>query len=287
MNIIFGSIIVIVGVLGGYSIEEGRIAALYQPAELVIIGGAGLGAFLISNPRRILKKCLLAAGKMLRGSRYTKEFYAETLALLYAILMKIRKEGMMGIESDIDAPYDSPVFEKFPRVLADKRTVEFIRDYFLIMVSGNMNAYEIENLIDIDLESAAHSANKPVEALTYLAESLPAFGIVAAVMGVVITMASIGGPQDELGRKIAAALVGTFLGILLAYGFLGPASKLLQNIAEDEEQFFTCIKTGIIAHLNGYPVRMVIEFARVSISPDIRPASAELDKYVQSFSKKN
>jgi len=202
------------------------------------------------------------------------------LSLIYAILLKIRKEGMMGIESDVDDPYQSPIFGRFPRVLAQKRIVDFICDYFLIMTSGVMNVFEIENLMDVDLEASAHSANKPHEAISYLSESLPAFGIVAAVMGVVITMGAIGGPQDELGRKIAAALVGTFLGILLAYGFLGPSAKYLQSLAEEEEQFFTCIKTCIIAHLNGYPAKMAIEFARVSISPDIRPTSAELEKLI-------
>lgn len=281
MNFILGSIIVIGCILGGYSMEDGHILALYQPAELVIIGGAGLGAFVISNPFSTLKKCMHGVGELFKGSRYGREMYTETLSLLYTLLLKIRKEGMMGIESDADNPYSSPLFARFPKVLSDQRTIEFICDYFLIMTSGIMNTFEIENLIDVDLEASAHAARKPHEAISFLSDALPAFGIVAAVMGVVITMGAIGGPQQELGHKIAAALVGTFLGILLAYGFLGPASKFLQSIAEDEEQFFTCIKTCIIAHLNGYPAKMAIEFARVSITPDIRPSSSELEKLIQ------
>lgn len=257
MNIILGALLVLGCILGGYLMEDGHILALYQPAELIIIGGAGLGAFIISNPGRTLKKCLHGMGELFKGSQYNHELYTETLALLYAILVKIRKEGMMGIESDVDDPYNSPLFKRFSKALADKRTIDFICDYFLIMTSGVMNTFEIENLIDVDLESSAHAAKKPHEAISFLSDSLPAFGIVAA------------------------ALVGTFLGILLAYGFLGPISKFLQSIAEDEEQFFTCIKTCIIAHLNGYPAKMAIEFARVSISPDIRPSSSELEKLIQ------
>lgn len=281
MNFILGAILVVGCILGGYLMEDGHILALYQPAELLIIGGAAFGAFVISNPGSTLKKCLHGVAELFKGSMYSRELYTETLSLLYAILLKIRKEGMMGIESDVDDPYRSPLFSRFPKVLAQKRIVDFISDYFLIMTSGIMNVFEIENLMDVDLEASAHAANKPHEAISFLSESLPAFGIVAAVMGVVITMGAIGGPQSELGHKIAAALVGTFLGILMAYGFLGPAAKYLQSIAEDEEMFFTCIKTGIIAHLNGYPAKMAIEFARVSISPDIRPSSSELEQLIQ------
>jgi len=281
MNAIVGAIIVVGCILGGYVLEEGHILALYQPAELLIIGGSALGAFIISNPGRTLKQCLHGIIEIFKGSQYSREHYTETLSVLYAILLKIRKEGMMGIEADVEDPNNSQLFRRFPKVLAHQRTTGFICDYFLIMTSGIMNVFEIENLMDVDLEASAHAANKPHEALSFLSESLPAFGIVAAVMGVVITMGAIGGPQDVLGHKIAAALVGTFLGILLAYGFLGPAAKFLQSIAEDEEQFFTCIKTGIIAHLNGYPAKMAIEFARVSIAPDIRPSSVELERLIQ------
>lgn len=274
---------IIIGcILGGYVWEEGKILALVQPAELVIIGGSALGAFIISNSVHTLKKCLHGLGELFTGSKYNRALYTETLSLLYAILQKVRKEGMMGIESDVDDPYRSPVFARFPKVLAHKRIVDFIRDYFLIMTSGVMNVYEIENLIEVDMEASAHAARKPHQALTFLSDSLPAFGIVAAVMGVVVTMGAIGGPPEVLGHKVAAALVGTFLGILLSYGFLGPAAKYMEGIAEDEEQYFTCIKTCIIAHLNGYPAKMAIEFARVSIAPDIRPSSTELDQLLQS-----
>lgn len=281
MNLILGILIVVACIAGGYTMEGGHLAALYQPAEFVIIAGAALGAFITSNPLRVVKKCVHGLGKMLKGSPYDRDAYAEVLALIYAILLKIRKEGMMAIEMDVEEPEKSAVFGRYPAVASNRRTTEFICDYFRLMVSGIMNAYEIENLLDIDLEASSHAAHKPSAAMQFLSDSLPAFGIIAAVMGVVITMAAIGGPQAEVGHKIAAALVGTFLGILLAYGFLGPVSKLLQNIAEDEEQFFACIKTCIVAYLNGYPPKMVIEFGRMSIAPDLRPSTRELEDYVQ------
>lgn len=281
MNLIFGVVVVIGCIAGGYIWEGGHLIALFQPAEFLIIGGAGLGAFLISNSGRTLKECLHSLPRILKGSKYDPAFYMDALALMYALLVKIRKDGMMSIEFDVEDPENSTIFARYPSVAADNRTRDFICDYFRIMVTGNMNSFEIENLMDIDLETASHSAKKPADAFTHLSESLPAFGIVAAVMGVVITMAFIGGPPAELGHKVAAALVGTFLGILLAYGFVGPVAKLLQNVAEEEEQFFICIKTCIVAYLNGYPPKTVIEFGRMAMAPDIRPSCRDLEDYCQ------
>lgn len=279
MNLFFGVVVVLGCIAGGFIWEGGHLMALFQPAEFLIIGGAGLGAFLISNPARTLRECLHSLPWLLRGARYDPAFYKDALALMYTLLVRIRKDGMMSIEFDVEYPAKSTVFGKYPSVAADVRTRDFICDYFRIMASGNMNSFEIESLMDVDLETAGHSARKPAEAFTHLSESLPAFGIVAAVMGVVITMAFIGGPPAELGHKVAAALVGTFLGILLAYGFMGPIARLLQNIAEEEAQFFLCLKTCIVAYLNGYPPKTVIEFGRMSMAPDIRPSCRDLEDY--------
>jgi len=283
MNLILGTIIVFACVLGGYAMEDGHILALYQPAELIIIGGAGLGALVIANSGRTLKKCLHGVQALFKDPKYEQSLYLELMGLMYTLLVKIRKEGLMSLEADVDDPQQSAIFRKFPRMLADARAMEFICDYFRLMVSGIVNTFEIENLIDVDLETAAHVAKKPSEAMLFVSESLPAFGIVAAVMGVVVTMGAIGGPLAELGHKVAAALVGTFLGILLSYGVLGPAARMLQNIAEEEEQFFQCIKSCIIAHLNGYPAKVVIEFARVSIAPDIRPTALEVEALLRQI----
>lgn len=279
MNLVGGVLIVIGCLIGGYTWAGGHLLALFQPAELLIIGGAGLGAFLISNPGRALRECLHSLPILFKGSPYNKSYHMEGLALMYTLLAKVRKDGLMSIEVDVEDPETSGVFKKFPALVSNTRVLHFVCDYFRIIVSGNMNSYEIENLIDIDLEASSHAARKPSEVLTHLAESLPAFGIIAAVMGVVVTMSFIGGPPAELGHKIGAALVGTFLGILMAYGFVGPAAKLLQNIAEEEEQFFVCMKTCIVAYLNGYPPKTVIEFGRMTISPDIRPSFREVEEY--------
>jgi chemotaxis protein MotA len=279
MNLIFGILVVIGCLAGGYIWEGGHPMALFQPAELLIIGGAGIGAFLISNPGRTLRECFHSLPRALKGSHYDLAYHMDALALMYTLLAKVRKDGMISIEIDVEELGNSSVFSKYPKITSDVRARDFICDYFRIIVTGNMNSYEIENLMDLDLDTASHSARKPAEAFTYLAESLPAFGIVAAVMGVVITMAFIGGPPEELGHKVAAALVGTFLGILLAYGFLGPIAKLLQNLAEEEEQFFACLKTCIVAYLNGYPPKTVIEFGRMAMAPDIRPSFREVENY--------
>ncbi len=282
MNLFLGFLIVIGCVLGGFTMEGGHVAALIQPAELVIIAGAALGVFIVSNPMHVLKQCVISIARMLKGSIYGKETYKEVLSLLYSLLLKIRKDGLMTIESDVESPTESAIFSQHPSIAVNARVTEFICDYFRIILTGNMNSYELENMMDVDIETSNQTSRTPAEAITHLAEALPAFGIVAAVMGVVITMAAVGGPPDVLGHKIAAALVGTFLGILLAYGFLGPASRLLHNLAEEEEQVFTCIKTCIVAYLNGYPPKMVLEFGRVSIPPPLRPSANELDDYFRS-----
>ncbi|OIQ88228.1 motility protein A [mine drainage metagenome] len=282
MNLLLGLLIVIGSVLGGFSIKGGHVAALIQPAELLIIAGAAIGAFVISNPAYKLKECIHAVANIFKGSIYGKEAYKEMLSLLYALLLKIRKNGMLTVESDIENPDESAIFIIHPKIMHNRRVKEFICDHFRIIMTGNMNSYELENLMDVDMEASNHTTRSPAEAIGYLSEALPAFGIIAAVMGVVITMAAVGGPLEVLGEKIAAALVGTFLGILIAYGFLGPASRLLHNLAEEEEQFFICIKTCIIAYLNGYPPKVALEFGRVSIPPPMRPVANELEKYILS-----
>lgn len=282
MNLLLGLLIVISRVLGGFAMEGGQVAALIQPAELLIIAGAAFGVFIISNPMHMVKECMHSVMRMLKGSIYSKEAYKEVLSLLYSLLLKIRKDGLMTIEMDVESPKESAIFARHPAIASNARITEFICDYFRIIVTGNMNSYELENMMDVDMEASSHSAKSPAEAINYLSEALPAFGIVAAVMGVVITMAAVGGPPEMLGHKIAAALVGTFLGILLAYGFFGPASRLLHNLAEEEAQFYICIRTCIIAYLNGYPPKMVLEFGRVSIPPPLRPSFNELEDYFKS-----
>ena len=222
MFVIVGYLVVVVSVVGGYALAGGHVAALLQPLELLMIGGGALGAFIVSNPAKVLKATFAAMPGALKGSKYTKTRYMQLMAMLYDVLSKARKEGLMSIENDVDAPEDSPLFASYPELTVDHHLMEFITDYLRMMVSGNLNALEIENLMDNEIETHHHEAMIPPHAIQKVADGLPAFGIVAAVMGVVHTMGSVGMPPSELGEMIAHALVGTFLGILLAYGFVAP-----------------------------------------------------------------
>ena len=285
MNLIIGSVIVLASILGGYVLEHGHLAALFQPVELLIIGGAGFGAFYISHPMSIIKKTFGGVTTLLKGSSYDKARYMELLALMYALFGKIRKDGLIALEADVDDPEKSPVFANYPGVLADHHALDFICDYFRMMVGGSMNAFEIENLMDVELETHHQEAHKPIAAIQGMADALPAFGIVAAVLGVVITMGAISGPPEELGHKIGAALVGTMLGILLSYGFVNPIATALNYRMDDEAKFYLCIKTCIIAYLNGYAPQVAVEFCRKVLFSEMRPGFLELEEHVKQKKK--
>lgn len=281
MNLILGAVIVLGCVIGGYALEHGHIAALMQPVELLIIGGATFGAFMIAHPMSVVKKSLGAITSLFKGSPYNKARYMELLALMYALFSKIRKDGLIAMEADIEDPHNSAIFNQYPGIVADHHVLEFICDYFRLMVGGSMNAFEIENLMDIELESHHQEIHKPIAAIQGASDSLPAMGIVAAVLGVVITMSAIGGPPEELGHKVGAALVGTMLGILLSYGFVGPIATSLNHQAEDEAKFYVCIKTCILAYLNGYAPQVAVEFGRKVLFAEIRPGFLELEEHVK------
>ncbi len=231
MLVIVGYIVVVVSVFGGFALAGGHMAALFQPVELLMIGGGAGGAFLVGNNSKAVKATLKALPTVLKGSKYTRALYMDMMALLYELLTKIRKEGLMSVEADVDSPENSPLFTKYPTIMADHHIVEFLTDYLRLMVSGSMNAFEIENLMDNEIETHHHEGEVPAHVIAKLGDGMPAFGIVAAVMGVVHTMESVGLPPAELGILIAHALVGTFLGILLAYGFVGPLASLLEQKA--------------------------------------------------------
>ena len=277
MLVIVGYLIVIASVFGGFVIAGGHLASLLQPVELLMIGGAALGAFLVGNTAKVIKATLKALPSMLKGSRYDKALYLETLALLFDILAKVRKEGLMSIEGDVDEPEKSPIFGKYPKVTSDHHVVEFLTDYLRLMVGGNLNAFEIENLMDNEIETHHHEGEVPVHAIAKMGDAMPAFGIVAAVMGVVHTMASVGIPPAELGILIANALVGTFLGILLSYGFVGPLSTLLEHKLHESTKMYQCIKVTLLASLNGYAPQVAVEFGRKVLYSTERPTFAELE----------
>jgi chemotaxis protein MotA len=246
-----------------------------------MIGGAALGAFIVGTPWKTTRAVLAALPGCLRGSRYDKALYMELMTLLYELLNKVRKEGMMSIERDVEAPVESAIFAQYPLVLNDHHLVEFMTDYLRLMVSGNMNAFEIENLMDEEIDTHHHEAEVPSHSIQKVADGLPAFGIVAAVMGVVHTMESVGLPPAELGKLIAQALVGTFLGILLAYGIVGPLATLLEQQAKESTKVLTCIKVTLLAALNGYAPSVAIEFGRKVLFSTERPSFLELESHVK------
>ncbi|MBU0592264.1 MAG: flagellar motor stator protein MotA [Gammaproteobacteria bacterium] len=281
MLVIVGYIVILASIFGGFAMAGGHLASLWQPVEVIMIGGGALGAMLVGSGPKVLKATLKALPSIFKGSKYTKSLYMELLALLFELLAKVRKEGLMSIESDVEDPHASPIFSKYPTISHDHHVVEFITDYLRLMVGGNLNAMEIENLMDNEIETHHQEGHIPVSAVAKLGDGLPAFGIVAAVMGVVHTMESVGIPPSELGMLIAAALVGTFLGILLAYGFVGPVSTLLENKLQESSKVFECVKVTLLASLNGYAPQVAVEFGRKVLYSTERPSFLELEEHVK------
>jgi chemotaxis protein MotA len=284
--VIIGYIAVLFSVFGGFAIAGGHLHSLLQPVELLMIAGAAAGAFLVGNNGKAIKATLKALPTVFKGSRYTKALYMELMAMLFEILTKARKEGLMSIEGDIEEPHDSPIFSKYPSVLSDHHLIEFMTDYLRLMVSGNMDAFQIENLMDNEIETHHHEGEVPVHVIAKAGDAMPAFGIVAAVMGVVHTMASVGIPPAELGILIGNALVGTFLGILLAYGFVGPLATLLEHKLDESTKIYQCVKVTLLASLNGYAPALSIEFGRKVLFSTERPSFLELEEHIKQSKAK-
>ena len=268
-------------VFGGFAMGGGHLAALFQPLELVMIGGAAIGAFLVGNNGKAIKSTIKAIPTLFKGSKFNRALYMDLMSLLFEILTKVRKEGLMSIEGDVEKPEESPIFGKYPSILSDHHVVEFITDYLRLMVSGNMDAFQIENLMDNEIDTHHAESEVPVHCIAKLGDGLPAFGIVAAVMGVVHTMESVGIPPAELGILIAHALVGTFLGILLAYGFVGPLSGLLEQKLHESSKIYQCIKVTLLASLNGYAPALAVEFGRKVLFSTERPSFSELEEHIK------
>lgn len=282
MTLIFGSILVLVCVGGGYVLSHGQLAALWQPYEVLIIGGAALGAFIIANPVHTIKEVFRGSLRLMTGSPFNRAFYMDLLSLLYELFDKSRKQGVMAIEVDVDNPGESPIFTRYPAVMKQEALTSFITDYMRIISSGNMAAHELEGLMDQEIETRLAEVEEPAHAVTKVADALPGFGIVAAVLGIVITMGSLGGPPSEIGAHVAAALVGTFLGILLAYGFVGPAATAMEHQAQGEIKAFLCAKSAILATVSGQAPQMAIEFGRKALQFEKRPNFQELNDHVRA-----
>ncbi|MCB1939625.1 MAG: flagellar motor stator protein MotA, partial [Rhodocyclaceae bacterium] len=269
MFLIIGYVIVLAASLGTYAVH-GSLAALWVPTEYIAIVGLMIGGFVASNGIKAIKSTVGALPSVLKGSAYNKAFYVDVLALMYELLSKVRKEGLMSIEGDIENAEGSPIFSKYPNFLADHHAVEFLTDYLRMMVGGNLNAFEIENLMDMEIETHHTEAHGPAHVMSKVADSVPAFGIVVAVMGVVNVMGSVGQPPAVLGKMIGGALVGTFLGILLAYGFVGPLASAMKSTQEANSKYFACLKAGILAHVQGNAPAVSVEFARKTLMSTVR-----------------
>jgi chemotaxis protein MotA len=283
MFVIIGWVFALVCVFGVFIGHGGNISVILKalPWEMAAIGGATVGAFLANNQMKVIKATLKGLGACFKGSKYSKARYMELMALLFDILQKARKEGLMAIESDVENPHESALFKKYPTVGSDHHVVEFITDYLRMMVSGNLNAHEIESIMDSEIETHHHEEHAAVAAIQRVAGGLPAFGIVAAVLGVVNTMGSVGQPPAVLGGMIGSALVGTFLGILLAYAFAEPLAGLLEQKNEEGSKELQCIKTVLLASMQGYNPSTAIEFGRKVLYSTERPTFAELEAHVK------
>jgi chemotaxis protein MotA len=282
---IVGFGVVLLAVVGGYLMEHGNLSVLFQPAELVIIGGAAIGAFLIASPSKVVKQVMGAVGGVFSAKDLGKAHYLALLSLLYQVFSKIRKEGLISIEAYVENPDQSPLFRKFPSVMKEAHLMNFICDNLKVIITTSIPPHELDGLLDIEIETGTHEAQVPSHALTTIADGLPGLGIVAAVLGIVLTMGKIDQPPAVLGHSIGAALVGTFLGILLCYGFVGPMAANLAYKAKEEEVSYHVIKLAIVAFVGGSAPQIAVEFGRRAIPGDDKPTFAELEKAVRSAPK--
>ena len=275
---IVGILVVFGCVFGGFVLSGGKLMALVHPFEVMIIGGAALGAFLQANPGSAFMTVFKKSLKMF-SSRFTHAFYLEVLKLLYEILNKSRREGMMAIEADVEDPNASPIFSKYPGILKDAQMTAFICDYLRIMSSGNMAPHELENLFDMEISSLKEELEHPAHAVAKVADGMPAMGIVAAVLGIVITMSILATADNaQIGEKVGTALVGTFLGILASYGFFGPLAGALEHDAKEEVNLYEEIKATLVASASGMPPTLAVEFGRKVLFPAHRPSFSELEQ---------
>jgi chemotaxis protein MotA len=286
MLTIIGSVIVLGCVAGAFLMEGGSLLLLWHPNEILIICGSAFGAFVTSNPLKVVKGSFSGTLALLKGPRYKRQDYVDLLKLLYDILVKMRKSGMLAIEADIEAPEKSKLFSEYPRIMADHHMLEFITDCLRLIIGGNLDPHELESLLEYELETHHKDSAEPAHAVQRVADALPGFGIVAAVLGIVDTMASIDGADTgTIGRKVGAALVGTFLGILVAYGFVGPIAAAMEHRAHEEGKAFEVVKMALVASVRGYAPTVAVEFARKLLWADVRPSFADLESHLKGKKK--
>jgi len=279
--ILLGYLIVFGSVIGAYVLMGGALGALYQPFEFLLIGGAAAGAYIASSSGQSMKMLFKAVPTAMKPNPYSKDIYMQLMALLYVLLNKARRDGLMSVENDIEEPRSSPIFAEYPDVLNDPVLVEFISDYMRLIISGNMSSFEIETLMDQEIETHLHERNIPALAMRAVADGLPAFGIVAAVLGVIKALSAVDQPPAILADLISKAMVGTFLGILLAYGFVAPMAACIERRSISSVKVLECIKVTLLASMNGYPPQLAVEFGRKVLYSHLRPSFMELEDHVK------
>lgn len=281
MLLLIGYLVVAGAVFGGYAMMGGSFGVLFQPVELLMIGGAAVGTFIAGNNGKAIRATLQELARLLRTSRYDRQLYMDLLALLYELLAKARKDGMMKLEADVEDPAASEIFGRYPAIAGNPKLLEFICDYLRLVISGHTEAFEIEALMDHEIETIRHEGEGPVHSLTRVSDALPALGIVAAVMGVVHALASADLPPAEMGALIGHAMVGTFLGVLMAYGFVAPLASVIAHRLSESIKVYECAKVTLLASLNGYAPQMAVEFGRKVLYSTERPSFRELDVHVR------
>jgi chemotaxis protein MotA len=278
MFVIVGIVVVFVAIISGFLMEKGQMAVLIQPAELIIIAGAAAGTLLVANPMHILKSIVAGLMGVIKGSRFNKARYLSTLKMMYQFLNKVRKEGLLSVENDVEKPKESTIFKNYPDFLGDHHACDFVCDTLRTAITGGVEPFDMDQMMELDMEVHHHAATEPAAALTTVADSLPGLGIVAAVLGVVITMGALGGPPEEIGKHVAAALVGTFLGILLCYGFVGPLSAHMGKQANEHNEYLHVLRVLLLSFLKGSAPMIAIEMGRRAIPAHVRPGFDEMEK---------
>jgi chemotaxis protein MotA len=282
MFVIIGIVVVFGAVLAGYLMERGNLKVLMQPAELVIIGGAAIGTVLVANPLYILKGIAGGIAGVFGGSKYGKAQYLETVKMMYELFSRARKEGLMALETDSDSPDKSPVFSKYPKFLKNHHALAFVCDTIRMAAGGGVEPFDVDQMMELDMDVHHHGAGQPTAALSTMADALPGLGIVAAVLGVVITMGALGGPPEEIGKKVAAALVGTFLGILLCYGLVGPIASNMGKASEEEHAYYHVLRVALVSFMKGTPPTVAVEYARRAIPGHVRPSFQEAESHIKN-----
>jgi chemotaxis protein MotA len=285
MFVIIGAIIVLASVIGGYLMEHGNLSVLFQPSELIIIGGASIGALIIASPLTVIKNIIKSIIKALTAKGYGKADYMDSLIMLSEIFSKIRKEGLVSIEADVDSPEESKIFSGHPKFLKNHHAVNLVTDTLRTVMTTSISSYELESMLDNELDAHHEEGSAPAKSLNNVADALPGLGIVAAVLGVVLTMGKMKEPPEVLGESIGAALVGTFLGVLLCYGFVGPLSRNLEQMVNDDKEYLSVLKVGLVSFIGGAAPQIAVEFARRAIPGHAKPSFIEVEDALRALKK--